>query len=103
MVRAGLYPTIVQTLSFALLSIGVLTSAQAADENTAFKTEWGRPDLQGVWNFSSEIPFQRPAQYGEREFLTEKEINDIKAKLAAEAERRQSRRPINRRTLRLWL
>jgi hypothetical protein len=86
MVRAGLYPTIVQTLSFALLSIGVLTSAQAADENTAFKTEWGRPDLQGVWNFSSEIPFQRPAQYGEREFLTEKEINDIKAKLAAEAE-----------------
>ena len=86
MIRVSSYHSLVRTLSFALLSTGFLSLAQAADENTAPKTEWGHPDLQGVWNFSSEVPFQRPAQYGEREFLAEEEIDDIKAKLAAEAE-----------------
>ena len=70
MIKVSSYNSLARTLSFALLSTGVFSSAQAADENTAFKTEWGHPDLEGVWNFSSEIPFQRPAQYGEREFLT---------------------------------
>ena len=79
MIKVSSYNSLVRTLSFALLSTGVFPSAQAAEGSTAFKTEWGHPDLEGVWNFSSEIPFQRPAQFGEREFLTETEINDIKA------------------------
>jgi hypothetical protein len=33
-------------------------------------TEWGQPDLQGVWNFNSETPMQRPEEFGDREFLT---------------------------------
>lgn len=47
------------------------------------RTEWNQPDLQGVWNFSSDIPLQRPAQYGEREFLTEEEIAQIGARRIA--------------------
>ena len=27
------------------------------------KTEYGHPDLQGVWNFSSSTPMQRPTQF----------------------------------------
>lgn len=46
----------------------------ATEEYTAPRTEWGQPDLQGVWNFSSSIPMERPAHFGEREFLTEQEI-----------------------------
>ena len=43
---------------------------------------WGQPDLQGVWNFSSNVPFQRPQQFGEREFMTDDEIAAMRARLA---------------------
>jgi len=45
------------------------------------RTEWDQPDLQGVWNWSSNVPMQRPSQYGERQFLTPEEVEDL---LAAE-------------------
>jgi hypothetical protein len=68
----------------ALLSILFpLSSINGAENYTAPLTEWGQPDLQGVWNFSSEIPLQRPSQYGEREFLTEEEIAQIRARRVA--------------------
>ena len=57
--------------------------AIAADES--LRTEWGHPDLQGVWNFSTEIPFERPAQFGSREFLSADEIREIQQRLAADA------------------
>lgn len=64
------------TLCFSVFSI-------AAESYTAPRTEWGQPDLQGVWNFSSDTPMQRPAQYGERQFLTADEIETIRARQAA--------------------
>jgi len=70
----------------AALTLSALTSSLTAQEQEAFTTQWGQPDLQGVWNFSTEIPFERPEQFGTREFLTEQEIRDIQARLAAEAE-----------------
>ncbi len=47
------------------------------------KTEWGLPDLQGVWNFSSNTPMQRPSQYGNRQYLTEEEIAEMQSRSAA--------------------
>ncbi|MGI9252055.1 MAG: hypothetical protein ACR2PR_12855 [Pseudohongiellaceae bacterium] len=47
------------------------------------RTEWGQPDLQGVWNFSSDVPMQRPAEYGEREFLSTEEIAELRARQVA--------------------
>ncbi len=46
----------------------------AADDYTVPLTEWGQPDLQGVWNFSSSVPMERPEQFGTRQFLTDDEI-----------------------------
>jgi len=40
----------------------------ATEEYTAPRTEWGQPDLQGVWNFSSSIPIERPSHFVEPEF-----------------------------------
>jgi hypothetical protein len=39
-------------------------------------TPWGDPDLQGTWSSEAElgVPFERPAQYGERRFLTDSEF-----------------------------
>src|SRR6266446_1463226 len=40
------------------------------------KTAWGEPDLQGVWSTddTSGIPMARPAQYGDRLYLTPEEF-----------------------------
>ena len=54
----------------------------AADDYVAPRTEWGKADLQGVWNFSSNVPMQRPRQFGERQFLTEDEITATLARRA---------------------
>lgn len=49
------------------------------------RTEYGQPDLQGVWNFSSSIPMQRPERYGNQEFLTPEEIEAAVARQEAQA------------------
>lgn len=64
------------TLCLSVIAIG-------ADDYVVPRTEWGQPDLQGVWNFSSDTPMQRPAQYGERQFLNAAEIESIRARQAA--------------------
>src|SRR4051812_4926882 len=40
------------------------------------KTPWGEPDLQGSWPTASLVgtPFERPAELGERRFLTDEEL-----------------------------
>ena len=53
----------------------------AAEEYLVPKTQWGQPDLQGVWNFASNVPTERPEEFGDRQFLTEEEV------LAAQRER----------------
>lgn len=50
------------------------TQASWAADYEVPRTEWGLPDLQGVWNFSSNVPMQRPEQFGDRQFLTSEEI-----------------------------
>jgi len=58
----------------------------AAENYEAPRTEWGLPDLQGVWNFSSDIPMQRPAQYGTRRYLTDAEFAQLQSRSAASDE-----------------
>jgi len=65
----------VALFSFSLLSV-------AADDYEAPRTEWGQADLQGVWNFSSNTPMQRPSRFGERQFLTAEEITEAQDRRA---------------------
>ena len=70
-------------LALAAATLVLAGFIQAQEEAyTVPRTEWGQPDLQGVWNFSSFIPLERPAFFGDKEFLTEQEI----AALAAQTE-----------------
>ena len=55
----------------------------AAENYSVPRTEWGLPDLQGVWNFSSNTPMIRPPQFGTRQYLTEEEIAQLQARTAA--------------------
>ena len=42
------------------------------------RTAWGAPDLQGVWDFRTITPLQRPQRYEDREFLTREEAAALK-------------------------
>ena len=47
--------------------------AQSAPDTTP-RTAWGAPDLQGVYDFGTATPFQRPAELGERSEFTDEEV-----------------------------
>lgn len=75
-------------LKIYALTLGVLASVNvlAQDDYDVPRTEWGQPDLQGVWNFSSNTPMQRPQRYGTQEFLTREQIEEAIARQEAAAE-----------------
>src|SRR5215510_3733299 len=52
------------------------------------KTAWGDPDLQGIWtNEDTATPMERPARFGNREFLTDEEILEQEKQMLARYER----------------
>ncbi len=54
------------------------SAASQAEDWTVARTPWGDPDLQGIWtNETTGTPRQRPARFGEREFLNDEEIADL--------------------------
>ena len=62
-------------------------SAQTSREATwSARTLWGDPDLQGEWTSEGEygVPFERPPQFGTRQFLTDAEyaerIEDVRVR-----------------------
>jgi hypothetical protein len=70
------------TLTLAVvLTLSVAPAPPAADAQTGRqgawngRTLWGDPDLQGEWTSEGEygVPFERPAQFGTRQFLTDAE------------------------------
>jgi hypothetical protein len=47
------------TVSAAISVLATRASAQApASSNTALKTPWGEPDLQGIWTEEFDTPLQ---------------------------------------------
>ena len=70
---------------FAFLASFFSLAMAQEDIYEAPKTEYGYPDLQGVWNFSSSTPMQRPQRFGEQEFLTRKEVQTAIASQEARA------------------
>ncbi|PCH58998.1 MAG: hypothetical protein COC19_07900 [SAR86 cluster bacterium] len=67
----------------SILSLACINTVQAASDYVAPKTQHGQPDLQGVWNFSSYIPLQRPAAFADKDFLTPEDIAGIAASTEA--------------------
>ena len=76
-------------MSQRLILLSVLLSASLAVVHgqapaSSFKTPWGEPDLQGLWTSEPElgVPFERPAEFGERQTLTEAEFAARQAQAA---------------------
>jgi hypothetical protein len=73
------------TITAAGMAVGLLASSGALAGQTYEppRTAAGHPDLQGVWNFSSNVSMQRPQRFGDREFMTAEEVAQMRARLAA--------------------
>ena len=65
-------------------------AAQAPD---APRTPWGEPDLQGVWDYRTLTPLQRPERLADREFLTEEEAANLEQDTLDRNERLLTRAP----------
>ena len=53
-------------VAFALCA----ASPAGAQSGKAPKTPWGKPDLNGIWDFRTITPLERPANLADKEFLT---------------------------------
>ena len=57
-----------------LLLLAPLPGAAQSDESSAPpRTPWGAPDLQGVWDFRSMTPLERPPELAGKKVLTDEE------------------------------
>ena len=58
----------------AAMALTPLLAAPAAGQGEAPRMPWGAPDLQGVWDFRTITPLERPEELGDQEFLTAEEV-----------------------------
>ena len=71
-------------------TIAPLAAQSTSTTWTPPRTEWGDPDLQGVWQGSEAITLERPLAVGDKEFYTDAEIADRAAKGKVQADKRKA-------------
>jgi len=71
------FPALAARRTAATIAILSLPAAGAAQ--TMPRTDWGDPDLQGLWNHGTATPLERPERYGERTLLGEAEVAEVNA------------------------
>lgn len=82
----------VTTCSKALLAIAIFLASsvsvgQADSAYTVPLTEYGHPDLQGLWSDRSRTPLERPGNLGSKRVYAEAEIAELTRAAKAGAER----------------
>ncbi len=73
----------VLTMVASLAPVSAVAQPSSPAGTPAARTADGQPDLQGVWDFGSVTPLQRPAALGDKVFLTEEEVSALETQAAA--------------------
>ena len=68
-----------QAMILLVFSTIALSASGPDVKYRAPRTENGHPDLRGVWNFSSDVPLERPLSVGDKTLFTREEIEARKA------------------------
>jgi hypothetical protein len=87
------------TLAVAIVAVAAIGSTSvsgqsgkaSAAKGTALKTADGRPDLQGVWDFRTLTPLQRPTDLAGKEVLTDAEAVEFERKNALNQDNREAK------------
>ncbi|MBV8851523.1 MAG: hypothetical protein JOZ16_18265, partial [Methylobacteriaceae bacterium] len=64
------------SVAVSLSHLAALAQAPAASD-TALKTPWGEPDLQGIWTDEFDTPLQRSARFANQEFFTDAQREEL--------------------------
>ena len=68
-------------LAFAFMTSHA-ASAQPSEAEAAPQTAWGAPDLQGVWDFRTATPLERPDELAGKDVLSDEEAAAVVAQTA---------------------
>ena len=68
------------TLTVPLGGVAVVAHAEPGMYDAPL-TSWGAPDMQGVWDFRTLTPMERPVDFGDKAVLTPAEANALLTKL----------------------
>jgi hypothetical protein len=87
-----------QAVTSVLVALAFCAAAPAGAQNSKVaKTAWGTPDLNGLWDFRTITPLERPANLADKEFLTEAEAAKLEQEVI-ERNREIDSRPAERTT-----
>jgi hypothetical protein len=64
---------------------GAASGTAVPAKRTPLRTVHGDPDLQGVWNFGTATPMERPDELASRERLTDQEANEFEKEIRENA------------------
>ena len=67
-------PQVSSSPALRMVVLAAITLTPLALAEDVQKTSWGAPDLRGTWDFKSITPFERPAEFKDKEFLTPEEV-----------------------------
>src|SRR5712692_1057210 len=59
----------------AAVLVALVMSGAAQAQTKGPRTPWGKPDLQGTWDFRTITPLERPDNLASKEFLSQEEAD----------------------------
>jgi hypothetical protein len=75
-----------RVLGAVVMVLSLAQAAVAGQQQTAKRTAWGDPDLQGVYSFSTHTPLQRPLTLSGKDAYTAEELEALEHQLAEQLE-----------------
>ena len=66
---------------FVTAAVAITPLFASAQSSTRVRMPWGDPDLQGVWDYRTITPLQRPGDQAGKEFLTEEEAASLEQEI----------------------
>jgi hypothetical protein len=102
--RARDLPTLFTRKASTMIAIVSLTAGAAGQGQTppsergrgagsaySAKTPWGHPDLQGIWDFRTVTPMERPVELGDKAVLSAQEAEEFERRAVASRNADQKR------------
>ena len=77
----------------AVVVILLPTIVAGQNASGTLQTAWGDPDLQGVWDYRTLTPLERPEELGDKAFLTEEEAATLERETVTRNELLLNRAP----------